>query len=358
MATFRLSGVRLPWENLTPLSDKFQHILSLFPQDLSFAFAYGSGAFQQHGHKPTEYPLIFEVTMVILFKANVVDVILVVENAEAFHEANLKHNWKHYSSIRYLGSKALTSFQENWGARVYFNTLVPYRYGLFKYGVISSSAMIADLLDWEWLYVSGRLHKPTLPLIVPESHQLRAALQHNLQSALHVALLLLPEVFQEEVFYQTIAGLSYTGDFRMTFGEDKNKVKNIVAPQLDKFRELYAPFYFSFSSWADLGGKSARWEQDTSPSARLFHLNLLPKKIQQTFVHEWNRDGRWQDVEDVFRAAAHDTECHELVNEAVQRTVRVSSWTQSLKNIPTAGIVKSLRYSLAKVLKMWKSLKK
>lgn len=37
--------------------------------------------------------------------------------------------------------------------------------------------------------------------------------------------------------------------------------------------------------------------------------------LQQTIVHEWNRDGRWQDLEDVFRAAAHDTECPELVKE-------------------------------------------
>lgn len=53
----RLAGtVRLPWDNLAaPLSEKFQHILSLFPKDnLVFAFAYGSGAFQQHGHKSTE----------------------------------------------------------------------------------------------------------------------------------------------------------------------------------------------------------------------------------------------------------------------------------------------------------------
>ena len=32
-------------------------------------------------------------------------------------------------------------------------------------------------------------------------------------------------------------------------------------------------------------------------------------------MREWNRDGRLQDVEDVFRAAAHDTECPELVKE-------------------------------------------
>jgi hypothetical protein len=56
MAVRRLSAVRLPWDNLSavPLTDKFQHILSLFPQNLVFAFAYGSGAFQQHGHQSVE----------------------------------------------------------------------------------------------------------------------------------------------------------------------------------------------------------------------------------------------------------------------------------------------------------------
>ena len=48
MATSSINSVRLPISQLkirTPLSDKFQHILSLFPDNLAFAFAYGSGAF-------------------------------------------------------------------------------------------------------------------------------------------------------------------------------------------------------------------------------------------------------------------------------------------------------------------------
>ena len=56
MATSRLvfKTVRLFCDTPVALTDKFRHILSLFPEDLVFAFAYGSGAFQQHGQKSTE----------------------------------------------------------------------------------------------------------------------------------------------------------------------------------------------------------------------------------------------------------------------------------------------------------------
>jgi hypothetical protein len=36
-----------------------------------------------------------------------------------------------------------------------------------------------------------------------------------------------------------IAGISYLGDFRMTFGENPKKVRNIVDGNLKSFRELY-----------------------------------------------------------------------------------------------------------------------
>lgn len=61
-------------------------------------------------------------------------------------------------------------------------------------------------------YISGRLHKPIMPLVLPDAnHSIRSALKHNLQNAMHTALLLLPDTFQEETLYQTLAGLSYSG---------------------------------------------------------------------------------------------------------------------------------------------------
>lgn len=51
-----------------------------------------------------------------------------------------------------------------------------------------------------------------MPLVLPNAnHPIRTALKHNLQNAMHTALLLLPGTFQEENLYQTLAGLSYSG---------------------------------------------------------------------------------------------------------------------------------------------------
>jgi translocator assembly and maintenance protein 41 len=44
------------------------------------------------------------------------------------------------------GSKAIAWLQTETGARVFFNTLVPFQDGLIKYGVIATRDLIADLL--------------------------------------------------------------------------------------------------------------------------------------------------------------------------------------------------------------------
>ena len=74
--------------------------------------------------------------------------------------------------------------------------------------------------------MAGRLHKPVKVLECQPS--LKAALNSNLSAAVTTALLLLPQQFTEEQLYLNLAAISYTGDFRMVVGEDKNKVANIV----------------------------------------------------------------------------------------------------------------------------------
>jgi hypothetical protein len=80
----------------------------------------------------------------------------------------------------------------------------------------------------------------------------------------------------------------------MSFGEDRNKVKNIVTPQIGKFRELYSSLWPGLAAYAEFNTSSGRCEQDTSPGARMFHLNLLPKQIQvityATFAHNRLRE--------------------------------------------------------------------
>ena len=50
--------------------------------------------------------------------------------------------------------------------QIYFNTLVKTSDShLIKYGVISTEALINDLLDWRSLYVAGRLHKPVAYMV-------------------------------------------------------------------------------------------------------------------------------------------------------------------------------------------------
>ena len=207
----------------------YDNIIHEFPEGIQMAFAYGSGAFQQINSKDKS--------------KNMLDFIFVVDKPIQWHEENLKHNPKHYSFLKKFGPKTISKYQEQYGAGVYFNTLIPMHDRIIKYGVVSKNRVYADLLDWESLYISGRLHKPVKFLLVPKDENLITALTVNLRSALNAALLLLPDSFTEEQLYTTIAGLSYSGDFRMSVAEDNNKVSNVAVYVL--VRTLFCMFHIS-----------------------------------------------------------------------------------------------------------------
>jgi hypothetical protein len=55
--------------------------------------------------------------------------------------------------------------------------MVPFENRMMKYGVIRTERLITDLLDWDTLYISGRLHKPVKMLIKPQNPDLIQALK-------------------------------------------------------------------------------------------------------------------------------------------------------------------------------------
>ena len=319
----------------------YESILSHFPQRcMRMAFAYGSGVFQQLGHGD--------------MSKNMIDMIFVVDDPAQWHRENIARNSKHYSALKHLGCGAVERIQNNFGARVYFNTLVPCEGRMIKYGVIGTEALRLDLLDWEFLYTSGRLHKPVYHVIQNQNSDMDIALQTNLQSAVHTSLLILPDEFSEQNLYETITGLSYTGDPRMTFGEDRGKITNIVKPNMERFREMYEPILKRDEHifWHKSEGIL---EQSLSESSRIHHLNLLPKVLTEVLVAEGNVDKRNRDTEEILRTLANDCQCRYLVRDSVAKIVQHSSTSQSIKSFFTAGVWKAWKYSMEKLRKMRRS---
>lgn len=339
----------------------YYRILSKFPQS-SFSFAYGSGVKKQVGYDDnllTTNNIQKALPTTPPKKPVMIDLLFTVENPYQWHAQNMLKNPSHYSALSILGSTFIARYQETYGAKVYFNTLVPVDDDsslMIKYGVISTKDLVIDLLDWKDLYVAGRLQKPVEIIRDPTSSKVQNALELNLQSAIRAALLILPKEFTEYDLFCAVTNLSYNGDFRMIFGENKNKVQNIVKPQIENFRNLYAPtverfktvFEYPTSEDAD---SNVVCRQDKSPLVILQHLNQLPKWPVRRIVSEWNRGKYRMDTEDVLRAVACSPKYQDIVRKSFADIVWQSSVKQSIKNIPTAGISKSFDYGWSKAMK-------
>lgn len=130
------------------LLKEYKELLERLPlSTVEYAFAYGSGALQQKDENKAE---------------KMIDFILCTNDPVVFHTENIQKNPSHYSLLRWIGAKPLSRFQTGLAARVYYNTHVKVGSRQMKYGVVATEDLNQDLLDWRWLYVSGRLHKPVL----------------------------------------------------------------------------------------------------------------------------------------------------------------------------------------------------
>ncbi|XP_055699242.1 phosphatidate cytidylyltransferase, mitochondrial-like isoform X2 [Phlebotomus papatasi] len=255
-----------------------------------------------------------------------------------WHRKNIEKNPHDYSGLGIFGAWAITKYQISIPANVYCNTLIPVKDEnvTIKYSVTRKSDLIEDATQWTYLYLSGRLHKPVQFIQEPDE-TLKKALDKNLETALTVALLLLPEKFSNLELFYTIAELSYSGDFRMIFGENPNKVNNIVKPQLESFFRLYKPLIeqrrLTLQYPHDFGGQ---YIQEKSREIVFEQLKSIP------FIYPV--DNLTNELKDYRVQLRH----------ILRMRVFRSSALQSIKNIPTAGFIKSLKYSYAKALKTFK----
>mmetsp|Transcript_33985 Transcript_33985/g.38675 ORF Transcript_33985/g.38675 Transcript_33985/m.38675 type:complete len:322 (+) Transcript_33985:40-1005(+) len=285
-----------------------------------YAFGYGSGVFEQEEENNTNKQ-----------EKKMIDLIFVVESVKEFHTELLSKHSNHYSLLCRLGGPKFVTRLNHGG--VFFhpyvkldtNTLIE-----IKYGIVEKKVLLDDLMNWTSLYLAGRLHKPTLSLI--DNDEIRIAQEnHNLPNALATALLLLKEKQQQKTdtyslssLFRSVAQLSYMGDARLDVGgEDPDKIRKLVhgnADQFDRFRNLYEP---SINRFVSEGIVSTRNNEIIVRNEEALRQQL-PLQLRTTGTN--------------------------LVS-SINKIVRRSSRSQSLKGIVTAGIFKSTRYAIAKLSK-------
>ncbi|KAK0425483.1 hypothetical protein QR680_009230 [Steinernema hermaphroditum] len=306
---------------------------------VEFCFAYGSGAVAQKGENISK---------------KMVDFVIATNDPARFHTDNITRNPRHYSWLRNIGGSRVAKFQQYGGAHLIYNTNIQVNTRKIKYGVVSMSDLKADLLDWRWFYLAGRLQKPVVHVIGPNPKVLDE-LQENRMSALQVALLILSESFTMEDLLSQIVALSYNGDFRMMVGEDKNKVSKIVQGAMDRLTAVYSPLLATDSRVIVRG---ARLEQDSSTPAIYHRLNLLPSTVLNRLqMRSRFRDAHYKDIEEVLFNLAHRSDVNRIVASAVSSIVAPSALSQTAKNAVSAGVAKSVAYSGAKLFKMLKSIR-
>ncbi|KAL1515709.1 hypothetical protein AB1Y20_002325 [Prymnesium parvum] len=348
-------------------------LLHDFPS-VEAAFAYGSAVYPQEGSSSSSELMT--------------DFIFCTDDAEVWHSDNLCRHPTHYSSLALGGPRFLAAVQNNLGAGVYYNTLVHVQGHLIKYGVVESSRLIDDLRHWKFLYLSGRMHKPVL-MLRPPSDELVAAMADNRRSALAVALLLLPQRFNERELLTQICGMSYGGDVRMGVGENWSKVSRIVAGQREHLKQLYSmpleelkgglhagksAVLSAVLAASDECGGGPRYEQDIGLEARRQLLRRIPTHVRRELLAELPRrpshaspppsgEGSLLEMEAAVASVWNTAACAHKANRdlsvalqrSIFRVVRRASLSQTLKGVVTAGPLRSFRYAATKISKRLRS---
>jgi translocator assembly and maintenance protein 41 len=141
----------------------------------------------------------------------------------------------------------------------------------------------------------------------------------------------------------------------MYIGENKNKISNIVIPQLDLFINLYSNLILNDTHlyWNKTRTLDTLVKQDLTPAAVFTRLLALPKYVIYNIMESRTfKTRQYQDTEEVIRKLCVSTQRTEKIEHAVRLIVKRSSLKQTFKGLLTAGFIRSTRYAFAKLQKM------
>ncbi|KAK2976963.1 hypothetical protein RJ640_000968 [Escallonia rubra] len=231
---------------------------------------------------------------------------------------------------------------------------------MYKYGVVRMHNLVEDVLNWESFYLSGRLQKPVRVLV--DDLDIECVNSVNLRGATSAALLLMPSKFTEEDLYAKICSLSYMGDLRMLFAEDKNKVKKIVQGQFDLFQTMYKPFLEEYATndllrFSSSEGHQVNLSQDCGLSAASSLVSTLPSKVRKKMGMWLGEKEKLNETGRVIREVVINSkeEAAECMRKVLRKRVMFSSARQAVAGLMTVGAVHGVRYLASKMQKAWKS---
>lgn len=328
-------------------------IVTSFPTGVEYAFGYGSGVLKQQSSS-----------------VGMVDIILAVHDPFSWHKHNIQSHPHHYSGFARIGGASFVHWMQNLGARIYFHPFVEMDLSVndvlvrreIKYGVVSTDDFIEDLKCWKYLYLAGRMHKPTVEIDLDSSEQeertmqeqvnrrdeIAEAQQQNLLAAVSASILLhgggenkdsLPIV----QLHNTIAGISYAGDIRMQTGaEDPNKVKKLVeTPGMQALWDnMYSTIYSDMQNSGILTKNEVKVELDLNDIAmRKQLMQNLPKRLQSEKIV-----GVPNNNDSILQGS-------ELLRTELANIVAPAAKSQSIKGFFSAGVAKSFKYAMAKLAK-------
>ncbi|KAH7353242.1 mitochondrial import protein MMP37 [Plectosphaerella cucumerina] len=390
---YKLFGTNQHMDFNVEFKKELTQLLRSYRAPIMYAFAYGSGVFPQAKPSRTitddEFKVLHPRPSHALKEVQAsgprsIDLIFGVSHTQHWHSLNMRQHPEHYSFLSKFGSGLVSTFQDRWGAGVYFNPYVTQSGMQIKYGVVSLDNLCTDLSSWNNLYLAGRLQKPVK--ILRDHPRVRLANQVNLISAVRTALLLLPPRFTERELYATIAGLSYLGDPRMALPtESPSKVNDIVDNNMLSFRRLYSPLLstlpnVNFVTSDDKKGTfptdselDAPLEQDMDPIRRANMVRRLPKTFRSRLYFQYQKKlmvpkeefqamidaSRGENPESFERRATgggferrivedDPVQLRAFIRRVIKQTVNWPATAQSLKGIFTAGPARAIRYMLEK----------